>query len=1152
MKASKFPFKIPVEKEEKREPLKRAVAAGVLGLEVLSGAFLGLRKDLGIIPEAVFAKVLPGRLSVFYQKIRENKIKNLVTLSETVAKIKNFKVKRAVRSGLQRRPQSVEPVEGERINQKISSALAETLKVETKEFYTVRKGDSLWKIAEKFYGKGEEWTKIFVANRDKISKPGLIQEGQILAIPSIKSIKEVLGTAAVEEKTAPRPVFVKMENEVTKAAVKISTLATLVNQIQESSRNIETAQNPYLVSKEVARENSLIEKAVSGVRQTSQIIEKFKSNPKLVEDQEFIMVAGETEKLNNAVSGITAQVNQAGEELNSSLREFGSSSATAEFREVSPTPDLTSKDSWQVMQEALAQSRGEYERRLEGEIGRNIDDVLAEERARAGASQEAQINLDSYMREQGFVVDQNVFINEFIINFRQQYGPGATPADLTSFLADNYSTQELMQLNDFIVQAQNMPFKDIESIPVMGSGMLGMNPTRETYDYTQSLFSQAQDLVSLAIQSRAYDQIYGIPTQLIPPFPGYEESTKGETSQQISETGPVTPIGLELETPSQTQETPPQDKVVGWDLTLEVAPMPRIIPIENIVQQIDALADGSLNEANIVVNAFRNAENSLANNDEVMATNVTFDAALAALNIAQNANSANQLVNSSSRYSSSNPNEINYINDRVETINTLAEISRTVAEQTSSLVGQAAVTAQPTEREILATQIQNLQNELQDIQAQISEAPGPVAQNLDIRDVSTALSRASSDQSDVISNATNAFNSAQATEFAVSTGDVNSAIKAANDARVASANAATSLNGVIEVAEYVNTIAPDSSDANRAINMAQTAGFYANASDQLAEYAQGLAAGSALFGPDVDIGDLRGNVSQGLGETGQMPSEFEPPPVPPLPPVSQEESISGNIVPEKIESIKLETAPNPIEQINSAVEGAVSAAEAAEISATWAANYAAQASATNAEAAEVAVEAARVAAADARTSAEAATAAASQGDVSAVMAASNDALAAAAAANLAASDAGKAAGIPGMIGSGGTAWDAWKDYVGQGTAWNAFWNLGTTGWEAWLDYNEDLGVDTTTASWPGEANWSYYDGNWHYNAGGGWTFNYDPLEGLVYDNDFGTWSSDTGSGWWDYAGSDWSYTGGGWSYTGGSYGGSWGSSYGGIGAGCGW
>jgi hypothetical protein len=50
--------------------------------------------------------------------------------------------------------------------------------------YKVKKGDCLWNIAKKFYGNGSKYTKIYEANKDKITNPNLIYPDQILVIPS--------------------------------------------------------------------------------------------------------------------------------------------------------------------------------------------------------------------------------------------------------------------------------------------------------------------------------------------------------------------------------------------------------------------------------------------------------------------------------------------------------------------------------------------------------------------------------------------------------------------------------------------------------------------------------------------------------------------------------------------------------------------------------------------------------------------------------------------------------------------------------------------------------------------------------------------------------------------------------------------------------
>ncbi len=49
--------------------------------------------------------------------------------------------------------------------------------------YTVKSGDCLWNIAKKYYGNGAQYTKIYNANKSKISNPNLIYPGQVLTIP---------------------------------------------------------------------------------------------------------------------------------------------------------------------------------------------------------------------------------------------------------------------------------------------------------------------------------------------------------------------------------------------------------------------------------------------------------------------------------------------------------------------------------------------------------------------------------------------------------------------------------------------------------------------------------------------------------------------------------------------------------------------------------------------------------------------------------------------------------------------------------------------------------------------------------------------------------------------------------------------------------
>ena len=55
--------------------------------------------------------------------------------------------------------------------------------VEKAEFYEIVSGDTLGKIAKKFYGSAGKYMKIFEANREIISDPNKIYPGQKIKIP---------------------------------------------------------------------------------------------------------------------------------------------------------------------------------------------------------------------------------------------------------------------------------------------------------------------------------------------------------------------------------------------------------------------------------------------------------------------------------------------------------------------------------------------------------------------------------------------------------------------------------------------------------------------------------------------------------------------------------------------------------------------------------------------------------------------------------------------------------------------------------------------------------------------------------------------------------------------------------------------------------
>ncbi len=70
----------------------------------------------------------------------------------------------------------------------IKEVMADELEVEQPatakvEYYVIKKGDTLWAIANKFLGNGSKYPEIFEANREVIKDPDLIYPGQKIRIP---------------------------------------------------------------------------------------------------------------------------------------------------------------------------------------------------------------------------------------------------------------------------------------------------------------------------------------------------------------------------------------------------------------------------------------------------------------------------------------------------------------------------------------------------------------------------------------------------------------------------------------------------------------------------------------------------------------------------------------------------------------------------------------------------------------------------------------------------------------------------------------------------------------------------------------------------------------------------------------------------------
>lgn len=89
------------------------------------------------------------------------------------------------RATLERVVLAVGNVEGvERVEEDLEVEIDEA-KAERSVLYTVRSGDTLSGIAQRYYGEASRFNEIFEANRPMLSDPNLIYPGQVLRIPNV-------------------------------------------------------------------------------------------------------------------------------------------------------------------------------------------------------------------------------------------------------------------------------------------------------------------------------------------------------------------------------------------------------------------------------------------------------------------------------------------------------------------------------------------------------------------------------------------------------------------------------------------------------------------------------------------------------------------------------------------------------------------------------------------------------------------------------------------------------------------------------------------------------------------------------------------------------------------------------------------------------
>jgi len=157
------------------EELKSKAAAVGAGILVIIAGFLvynyfsKVGKSTGVVEEGATTE----------QQTQEKKATTEEKKSEQQAtKEKTSKPEKAPETGQEKQPQATTAWSANNYNPGDISGNS----------YTVKKGDTLWEIAEARYGSGFDWVKIRDANKDRIGflpngQQSLITPGQTLELP---------------------------------------------------------------------------------------------------------------------------------------------------------------------------------------------------------------------------------------------------------------------------------------------------------------------------------------------------------------------------------------------------------------------------------------------------------------------------------------------------------------------------------------------------------------------------------------------------------------------------------------------------------------------------------------------------------------------------------------------------------------------------------------------------------------------------------------------------------------------------------------------------------------------------------------------------------------------------------------------------------
>jgi LysM repeat protein len=124
--------------------------------------------------------------------------------------------------------------------------------------YTVRHGDTLYGIAQRFYGHGRYWHSLYQANRSKISHPDLIFAGQVLTIPSNPQ-------AASTDPTATSTADVSSSSQGTQSSTGTQSQSSSSASLSSAVQKDISSGNDLLAVAQFLEENGYSKAAAAGV-----------------------------------------------------------------------------------------------------------------------------------------------------------------------------------------------------------------------------------------------------------------------------------------------------------------------------------------------------------------------------------------------------------------------------------------------------------------------------------------------------------------------------------------------------------------------------------------------------------------------------------------------------------------------------------------------------------------------------------------------------------------------------------------------------------------------------------------------------------------------------------------------------------------------